>query len=252
MPEDGGPWERAHAEDPRPKPPRGRVLVWLALLAALVAGIWLLAKAFPGEVSSDEDWAWVIQGVGLVALVSSGILATGRVRWAEKARHAAIWVGIVGALVLGVTFRDEFASVGQRVRSEFSSSYPVDAGARELVVTQAEDGGFFVMGKVNGQLVRFLVDTGASDTVLSPADARRLGVDTAALSFDHASETANGVGYAATFTAQSLAVGSIRFTDVPLMINQAPMTSSLLGMTFLRRLESFQVRGRKLYLKARD
>jgi aspartyl protease family protein len=252
MPENGGPWERAHAEEPRAKPPRGRLLVWLALLVALVAGVSLLAKAFPGEVTSTEDWSWVIRGVGLVAVVSTGILTVRRIRWAEKACHAAIWAGIVGVLVLGVTYRDELAGVGQRVRGEFSSSYPVSAGAHELVVTQDEGGGFFIMGKVNGELVRFLVDTGASDTVLSPADARRLGVDTAALSFDHASETANGVGYAATFTAESLAVGSIRFTAVPLLINQSPMTSSLLGMSFLRRLESFQVRGRKLYLKARD
>jgi len=252
MSEGGGPWERAHAEDPRPKPPRGRLLVWLAFLVACIAAVSLLARAFPGVVTSTEDWSWVIRGVALVAVVSTGMLTVRRIQWAEKARHAAIWAGIVGVLVLGVTFRDEFASVGQRVRSEFSSSYPVETGARELVVTQDEDGGFFIMGKVNGQVVRFLVDTGASETVLSPADARRLGVDTAALSFDHAAETANGVGYAATFTADSLAVGSIRFTEVPLLINQSPMTSSLLGMTFLKRLESFQVRGRKLYLKARD
>jgi aspartyl protease family protein len=108
------------------------------------------------------------------------------------------------------------------------------------------------MGQVNGQAVRFLVDTGASETVLSPADAKRIGVDTAGLAFDHPSETANGVGYAAPLTADSLAVGTIRFENVPMLVNQAPMSSSLRGMSFLKRLESFKVSGRKLYLKPRS
>jgi aspartyl protease family protein len=105
------------------------------------------------------------------------------------------------------------------------------------------------MGQVNGQIVRFLVDTGASETVLSPADAKRIGVETSALRFDQPADTANGVGYGASFIADSLAVGTIRFASVPMLINQAPMSSSLLGMSFLKRLESFKVSGRKLYLK---
>jgi aspartyl protease family protein len=127
----------------------------------------------------------------------------------------------------------------------------VETGDRELVVSQDPDGGFYLMGQVNGQAVRFLVDTGASEIVLSPADARRIGVDPASLVFDHPSETANGVGYAAPFVADSLAVGPIRLENVPVAINQAPMSSSLLGMSFLKRLESFRVSGRKLYLQPR-
>jgi aspartyl protease family protein len=127
----------------------------------------------------------------------------------------------------------------------------VAAGPHELVVTQDDEGGFFVIGRVNGEPVRFLVDTGSSETVLSPADAHRLGLDTAGLQFDRMAETANGIGYGAPITAGSVAVGSIEVTGLPMVINKAPMTSSLLGMTFLGRLESFQVRGHKLYLKAR-
>jgi aspartyl protease family protein len=251
MPDPRGPWERQRPDEAQPKIPRGRVLIWLALLLLTAAIVALLTKVFPGQVSSADDWAWVAGGIGWMVLVSVNILAPGRINWGEKTRHAAIWVGIVAVFVLGLAYRDELVGIGQRVRGEFTSSYPVATGARELVVNQDQDGGFYVMGQVNGQLVRFLVDTGASDTVLSPADARRIGVDTAALQFDHAAETANGVGYGAPFTADSLAVGAIRFTGVPLLINQAPMRSSLLGMSFLKRLESFHVEGRKLYLTAR-
>jgi aspartyl protease family protein len=254
----GGPWGREpQDEDSRPRPssarvPRHRFAIWLALMAALAGGLWVLSRAFPGRVNSAEDKGWVVQTFVLFGVISAGVLNAGRIRWTEKARHAAIWAGVVAVLVLGLTYRDELAGVGRRVMSEFSSSYPVASGAHELVVTQEDGGGFFVMGKVNGQLVRFLVDTGSSDTVLSPADAERIGVGAAGLHFDHMAETANGTGYGAPFIADSLEVGPIRFDALPMVVNQAPMTSSLLGMTFLNRLESFQVRGRKLYLTWRS
>ncbi|MGH6964972.1 MAG: retropepsin-like aspartic protease family protein [Phenylobacterium sp.] len=249
MPDAGGPWRDKPAEEVKSTIPRGRVWVWLGFLVAAAALVALLSKLFPGQLTSGGDWAAFAWGIGVVVLVSVNILGRGPIRWGEKARHAAIWAAIVGVLVLGVTYRDELLGVGQRIRGEFSSSYPVATGAHELVVSQDPDGGFYLMGRVNGQAVRFLVDTGASETVLSPADAERIGVDAAGLAFDHPSETANGVGYAAPFTADSLAVGTIRFENMPILVNQAPMSSSLLGMTFLKRLESFRVSGRKLYLK---
>ena len=252
MTQDGGPWGREPPEKPAPRAvPRHRRLMWLGLLAATGAGVWLLFKAFPRQVSSAEDWGWVAQGFGLMVLVSAGILSAREIRWGEKARHAAIWLGIVGVLVVGFAYQDDLAGVGQRVRSEFSSSYPVATGAHQLVVAQGEGGGFYVMGQVNGQLVRFLIDTGSSDTVLSPADAQRVGVNIAGLRFDHMAETANGTGYGAPFTADSLAVGPIRLAVMPMVVNQAPMSSSLLGMSFLGRLESFQVKGRRLYLTSK-
>ncbi|MDB5428400.1 MAG: family clan aspartic protease [Phenylobacterium sp.] len=252
MPDQGGPWEREPPGDGRRTIPRRRFALWLGLIAAVAAGVWLLAQMVPGGVTSSEDWVWIIRAVGLTAVVSTGILTAGRVRWGEKARHAAIWVGVVAVLFVGVAYRGELAGVAQRVRSEFAPAYPVATGAHELVVTQDNGGGFFVMGQINGRPVRFLIDTGASDTVLSPADARRLGVDVAALHFDHVAETANGLGYGAPFTADSLAVGPIKFANVPMAINQSPMSYSLLGMTFLRRLDSFEVRGSKLVLKWRE
>jgi len=251
MPDAGGPWGREETPEAAPSRSGGGAWVWLALIGAGGAGLWLLSKAFPGALSSHQDVAWLGYGVIWAVAISLRLLSGGPIRWGEKARHAAAWIGIVAVLAVGFTYRSELAGVTQRVRAEFSGGYPVAAGPRELVVSADADGGFFVMGKVNGQVVRFLVDTGASDTVLSPADAARLGVDTAALTFDRSAETANGIGYGAAFMADNVTVGSIAFTDVPMVINKAPMTSSLLGMTFLHRLESFQVRDGKLYLKAK-
>ncbi len=122
-------------------------------------------------------------------------------------------------------------------------------GAHELVVSQDAEGGFQVVGQVNGQPVRFMIDTGATETVLAPQDARRLGVDLSGLTFDRQSETANGLGLGAPYQARTLEIGPIRLTDFKMEINKAPMSSSLLGLSFLNRLDSFEVKGRKLYLK---
>jgi aspartyl protease family protein len=63
------------------------------------------------------------------------------------------------------------------------------------------------------------------------------------------SETANGVGRGASYKASSLEVGPVRLEDVPMQVDQAPMSASLLGMTFFKRLESFQVKDGKLYMR---
>jgi aspartyl protease family protein len=134
------------------------------------------------------------------------------------------------------------------LRAAIFPEFAVADTPRSVVVGRSEDGGFYVMGEVNGARVRFLIDTGATEIVLSPADAARAGLDTAQMDFSHPTETANGVGYGAGTTVERLEVGPIRLTDVPVAVNQASMSASLLGMSFLQRLESFEVRGDELIL----
>lgn len=256
MTDDGGPWGRPRPEAPKPAPsrpaiPRHRLLIWIGLMVAVGAAVWGLAQAYPGAVSSGEDWMWTARSVALVALLSSALLRGGPIRWGEKARHAALWVGVGVVLILGYSYRGELAGVVQRVRGELTGARPMTTGDHEMVVSQDRGGGFFVIGQVNGQTVRFMVDTGASDTVLSPADAQRLGLDVAKLSYGRPAQTANGMSFGADFKADSLAIGPIRMTDMPMVVNQAAMDSSLLGMSFLSKLESFQVKGDRLYLRWR-
>lgn len=154
-------------------------------------------------------------------------------------------------LAVGYVYRAELAEAPQRLRLAFSAGAPVATGEHEIAIPKSEGGGYVVEGRVNGASVRFLIDTGATDTVLSPDDARRAGVDLDRLGFGLPAETANGVGYGAPFRG-TLEVGPIRFDDFPMTINQAPMRRSLLGMSFLSRLESFEVRGDRLVLRWRD
>ena len=244
------PWSHPPPKPPAPplrRPPQ-RFGVMLLLLALVCAGLWAMSQVFPGSIASTADWQNVAQGLMLVTIVGS-ILLRLRLKPHKALRNILAWAAIAAILALGYTFRGDLSSAFSRVRAEFAPGYPVQLSPHEMVVTQDENGGFFVMGQVNGQTVRFLADTGASDIVLSPADAQRLGVDIHALKFTDLAETANGVGRGASFKASSLSVGPVRFDDVPMHINQAPMSTSLLGMAFFRRLDSFQIKGGKLYMR---
>jgi aspartyl protease family protein len=207
-----------------------------------------LWRAFPGALNATDNKFSLVYLLGFLLLLSTGLFRAGRAQLGQHLRHAAIWAAIVAVLAVGLAYRAEIAGIGQRVRIAFSGGDPVATGAHELVVPRGQDGAFALIGQVNGQRVRFLVDTGASETVLSPADARRLGVDTGALTYGYAAETANGTGYGAPYVARSLEVGPIRIAQMPMVINQAPMSSSLLGLSFLDRLESFHVSGDRLTL----
>jgi aspartyl protease family protein len=239
------PWH----EDAPPKHSGIRLAIWLGLIALVGFAIWQLSVLFPGQVNSDLNQAYVIQAIVLIALISSGLIFVRRINVRETVRNIAIWVAIAAVLIVGLSFRDEIESVAMRVRSELVPGYALETGEHELVLTESNGGNFYIFGEANGVRVRFLIDTGASDTVLSPADAASLGIDVRSLDFSKVYGTANGMGRGASYTLDTLSVGPISISPMPVSINGAEMNSSLLGMTFLRRLRSFEIQGRRLILR---
>lgn len=226
-----------------------RLIVWLALLLGIALGIWFLAGAFPGSLSSDFEVAHLVRLFAILALVSTGIAFSPRISIGETMRNLAVWVGITAVLVLGFSFQDELQFVWQRVRAELIPGYPMVTAENEMVLGESAGGQYRIIGMVNGVEVNFMVDTGASDTVLSPSDAERLGYNLEGLNFSRAYQTANGIGYGAPINLGALSVGPLVFYDFPASVNQTDMGSSLLGMTFLRQLDSFEIRDRRLYLR---
>jgi aspartyl protease family protein len=190
--------------------------------------------------------------MGFLLLVTAGLFRSGRIMRPEHLRYAAIWTAIVGVLALGFAYRDQLSEAPRRLKLAFSAGDPVTTGPGEVVVPRDESGHYIVVARVNGQRVRFLVDTGATDTVLSRDDAQRIGLPLQDLRYVRAVETANGLGYAAPFVADRFEVGPIALADFSLAVNQAPMSISLLGMSFLSRLDSFHFEGPNLVLRWRE
>ncbi len=240
------PWGPPPARSPSPS--RGWIL-WFALLAAVVALVAFLVWRYSDSLTTGDDWASVVYLVALLALVSSSILVGRRLPLGHVARQAAAWIGIALVLVAGYTYRLELGAVGERMLGELLPHRAVETAEREIRIRVGADGHFRLEAMVDGRPVRFLVDTGATSVVLSPNDATRLGYDLAKLSFTGFARTANGTVRTAPIRLGNLVVGNIRLTDLPAVVNQAAMGSSLLGMSFLDRLRSYEVRDGALVMR---
>jgi aspartyl protease family protein len=252
-----GPWDQPDAppeaaKSGPPGVPRHRLWLWLGLLAAIGALAFALWRAFPEAMRTGDDKADLVYQIGLVVLVSTALLRGLRGSIGQHLKYVAIWSGIIAVLALGYAYRAELAEVPQRLKLAFNVGTPVAVGERTLVVPQGEGGHYVVDGLVNGQRVRFMVDTGATETVLSPDDARHLGIAVDTLNYGYETETANGKGYSAAYDATSLEIGSIKLEGFRVMVNKAPMNGSLLGMSFLKRLDAFEFRDRQMILKWRE
>jgi aspartyl protease family protein len=237
---------------PRPQPPgkRGRNrLFWVLAVVLGLTGlvVWLVGR-YPNALDSREAMINITRYGAILLMVASGILGARTFKVKKAVRDMAIWAAILTGLVALYGFRHELGIVGQRILGELEPSRGSETGG-EMVYRRSVDGHFHINASVNGQPVRFLVDTGASDIVLSPADAERTGFAPSELTFNTRYQTANGTGWGAPITLGSIEAGAIRFRNVAASVNGAPMSESLLGMDFLDRLSGFEVQGDLLILR---
>jgi aspartyl protease family protein len=114
-----------------------------------------------------------------------------------------------------------------------------------LVFPANEQGHVVVEAVINGAPMRLLVDTGASLVSLTAADARAAGISPAELVFDHLVNTANGTVRVARVRLREVRIGQLSVYDVPAAVLEN-LNISLLGMSFLSRLQSYEMRDGKL------
>lgn len=115
------------------------------------------------------------------------------------------------------------------------------ATGAEMVIPAGRNGHFMITAEVEGVEIHFLVDTGASQVILTDEDAERLGHDPEFLEFSDRFETANGTIRGAPLLLADLRIGDLQIENVRASVIRAPMSVSLLGMSFLNRLESYEV-----------
>ncbi len=121
--------------------------------------------------------------------------------------------------------------------------------ASELRIPVSQNGQYFLRANVNGKVVVFLVDTGATHVTLRPRDASALGFSKQKLAFSQRLHTAGGIVRAAPVVLDQVSIGSLSIARVSALINRAPMRISVLGMSFLGRLRGYEVRGRQLIMR---
>jgi aspartyl protease family protein len=122
-------------------------------------------------------------------------------------------------------------------------------GGSAVHVLRGQNGEFAVHAKINGVATPMVVDTGATSVVLSYETAKAIGLPLELLEYDVDVETAGGHTKAARLTLDRLAIGHLVERSVPaLVVPHGQMKTNLLGMSFLDRLESWEVRADRLVL----
>lgn len=194
-----------------------------------------------------KDGVSFVWGLGALVLVGSSLLAR-RLPLGQTVRIVLVWVAIFGGVFVLFLVRDEGREVWRRASEEVSGRATQSIRGDVVRIRRDDDGHFWVDARVVGQHVRFLIDSGATVTTLTPEVAKSAGVEPEG-AFPIMVQTANGLVQARRGRVTKLSVGTIVMSDVPVQIGTAAMGSTnLLGMSFLSELQSWRVEGQYLFL----
>lgn len=115
-------------------------------------------------------------------------------------------------------------------------------------IAVSRDGHFYLDGMVGSTRIRFLVDTGATRVALSSRDARRAGIKVNDAEFKYLIQTAAGIKRAAKFDISSIRIDDNWIYDIPSTIVEGDGGMSVLGMSFMRKLDRYEISSNYLTL----
>jgi len=178
----------------------------------------------------------------LGSVVASYFFVANRDKLGQMARTAVLW----GLIFLGVV-----AGYGlwSDIRQDVMPRQTVFGDQARVEVPRSADGHYYLTLALNDVKLRFVVDTGATDIVLSQQDAARIGIDLGGLTYAGVAGTANGVVRTARTTVDRMDLGSINDRNVAVWVNQGEMDTSLLGMAYLRRFSRIEIADGKMILE---
>ena len=160
-----------------------------------------------------------------------------------KPRTVAVGTTVDGIRLVSVTANEAIVELkGKRVLLRLGDAQvnlggkASEGGGKQIVLTAQSGGHFHANGTINGQSVRFMVDTGATMVVMDKYEAERLGID-----YKNGrrgiSRTANGEVPVYAAKLASMRIGDVQVHDVDAIVSQAPMPYILLGNSFLTRFQ---------------
>lgn len=194
----------------------------------------------------DDDTLARLLYLGLLGGAIGGyFLLANRDRLGRVAQQAAVWglifVGVIAGYGLWSDIRRDLVPY-QAVFSEGAG------GAPRIEAPRAADGHYYLTLDIGGTPVRFIVDTGASDVVLSREDAARIGIDPDSLTYLGRAGTANGMVRTARVTLKDVRLGPLEDARLTAWVSEGEMPGSLLGMSYLERFDRIEIAEGRLIL----
>ena len=198
-----------------------------------------------GVSGGDQALAFIYL-LGCLILVMSG-LAVRRAPIGKMLKMALAWVLIFAAGFAVFALREDFSALGRRIAAAaWGGGETQQTQGGELRIAMADDGHFWVDAELNGQRVRFLVDSGATVTTISRETAQRAGIEPDGRAVEV--ETANGNVVVGRGRAGSLKLGPIERRDFGVAIARGD-TINVIGMNLLSTLSRWSVENRTLVLR---
>ena len=175
----------------------------------------------------------------LGAAIGASYIFANKDNLSKMAQQAALW---------GLIFVGTIAAVGlwTDVSRDISGGQAVVGD--EIVVPRSPDGHYYMTLNINGTPVDFIVDTGASQVVLTQLDARRIGINPSELNYLGIASTANGEVRTASVTLDQVRLGPNVDQNVRAVVNEGEMFGSLLGVTYLDLYGSLRITDGELIL----
>ncbi len=190
---------------------------------------------------SNIETGNLIYLVVLLAMVGGWFFMQTRQGLNKTLQHAAIWAMIFVGGAAGVGLWQDIS------RDARTPQFSV-AGSDQIIVPQDRDGHYYLRLHVNDAPIDFVVDTGATEMVLTQPDAARAGIDPDALAYLGRARTANGDVRTAYVNLDEVRLGNVTDRGVSALVTEGEMQQSLLGMGYLQRWGSIHITGGELIL----
>jgi aspartyl protease family protein len=226
-------------------------LLWILLAGLGLSLAILIVRHEQGTIGSltTDDFASLTVKVAFLVFLSGTVLVVFRDSFRKALQAIVFWITVALVLALGYTYRFELRTVYNRVMAELVPGYAASQG-RIVEIARGRAGEFNIVTQVNGGRVPMVLDTGATAVVLTQEAAKAAGLPLEVLTYNVSVDTANGRTQAAAVTLDRVAIGGLVERSVPALVARpGQLRTSLLGMSFLNRLESWEVRGDKLIMR---
>ncbi len=228
-----------------------RRLTWSFVLGVALSLAALIASNDQDAIANllRHDIGSLVLKIALLVFAGGLVLVLFREKLSKALEATLFWVVVGLLLVVGYTYRFELREVADRVIAELMPGHVAGHG-RSVQVVRGNAGDFAVAAHINGAKIPMVLDTGASSVVLTQEAAKAAGLPIEVLNYSVNVDTANGRTRAAAVTLDRLAVGGLTERAVPALVAQhGQLKTNLLGMSFLNRLESWEVRGDSLRMR---
>ncbi|TMV83227.1 TIGR02281 family clan AA aspartic protease [Thioclava sp. BHET1] len=177
----------------------------------------------------------------LGAAIGGALMVQGRRNLGRFAQQLVIWILIFVAAIAAY-------GLWPQISRGVIQQQAVMGPSGSIVIPRGWDGHYHVTLHVDGVAVNCIVDTGATDLVLTLSDARKIGIDTRSLAFTGRAQTANGTVKTASVRLRQVRLGDVSDRDVRAEVNGGQLDQSLLGMSYLQRFGTIQIRGDRMTL----